>query len=218
MQSLDAFFPIGAFTLSNGLEDFVLKEDICSEKDLAEYIEGLLCLLPYGDLGLAFLAYESAGNQENILELDHLAAAMKSAREIRDGGSKMCSRYLKARKNIGDMGSDLSLYQESIKKKEALGCFSIALGLYGAQLQYPVEELLTMYCYSLISQAVNNAVKLVPLSQMGGQKVLSAAFGQIEKAVKKTMTISSESLGISGCALELHCMDHEYLYSRQYMS
>ena len=218
LQSVDAFFPIGAFTLSNGLEDFVLKEDIRSEKDLEEYIQGLLFLLPYGDLGLAFLAYEFSGNKEEILELDHLAAAMKSAREIRDGSSKMCSRYLKVRKNIGDMGESLLFYQKYIDEKKALGCFSIAIGLYGAQLQFPVEELLTMYCYSLVSQAVNNAVKLVPLSQMEGQKILSAVFVQIGESVQKAMTINRESLGVSGCAFELHCMNHEYLYSRQYMS
>lgn len=40
MQSLDAFFPVGAFTLSNGLEDYVLRDRIQNGKDLENYIQG----------------------------------------------------------------------------------------------------------------------------------------------------------------------------------
>ena len=39
LQSVDAFFPIGAFTLSNGLEDYVVRDRIRSEKELSEYLE-----------------------------------------------------------------------------------------------------------------------------------------------------------------------------------
>ena len=33
LQTIDAFFPIGAFTLSNGLEDYVAAERISSTAD-----------------------------------------------------------------------------------------------------------------------------------------------------------------------------------------
>ena len=46
MQSLDAFFPVGAFTLSNGLEDYVLRDRIQNGKDLENYIQGFLQIFP----------------------------------------------------------------------------------------------------------------------------------------------------------------------------
>ena len=41
MQSVDSFFPIGAFTLSNGLEDYVVRERIQTSEDLQAYLKGL---------------------------------------------------------------------------------------------------------------------------------------------------------------------------------
>ena len=60
MQSLDAFFPVGAFTLSNGLEDYVLRDRIQNGKDLENYIQGFLQIFPYSDLGIVSLAYRNA--------------------------------------------------------------------------------------------------------------------------------------------------------------
>ena len=75
-----------------------------------------------------------------------------------------------------------------------------------------------MYGYNVISAIVNNAVKLVPLSQMAGQRILNEYFEKLESAVQIALQVTSDQLGISGCAYEIHCMNHEYLYSRQYMS
>ena len=40
MQSVDAFFPIGAFTLSNGLESYVLEDWIRTPEDLKHWLGG----------------------------------------------------------------------------------------------------------------------------------------------------------------------------------
>lgn len=218
LQSVDAFFPVGAFTLSNGLEDYVMRNRISNEKDLTEYLKNFLAVFPCNDLGLLSLAYRSAGAEEELLWLDHIAAAMKSAREIRTGSVKMCSRYLKARKAMGDLSEGLGWYQKQVREKKALGFHPIALGIYAAELGFAQDELLVMYGYSVISAIVNNAVKLVPLSQLGGQRILFEQMEKLTEAAEKAMQIESEMLGVSGVAYEIHCMNHEHLYSRQYMS
>ena len=78
--------------------------------------------------------------------------------------------------------------------------------------------MLSMYGYSVLSAIVNNGVKLVPLSQMDGQKILFNMIDLLEKAVDKSKNIRLEELGVSGSAFEIHCMNHEHLYSRQFMS
>ena len=75
-----------------------------------------------------------------------------------------------------------------------------------------------MYGYSVLSSIINNAVKLVPLSQMEGQRILFEQLDVLEEAVLRAKQIRVEDLGVSGCAYDIHCMNHEYLYSRQYMS
>ena len=218
LQSVDAFFPIGAFTLSNGLEDYVAEERIGSIKELQEYMEGFLQIFPYNDLGIAALGFQYEKQPEKLLELDALTNAIKGAREVRVGSNKMCSRYLKAREAMGDLNGALEWYFEQIKARKAVGFHPIAIGLYGASIGMELEEVLTMYGYSVLSAIVNNGVKLVPLSQLEGQRVLFQNMDGLEKAVKQAMQMEVQELGVSGTAFEHHCMKHEHLYSRQYMS
>lgn len=218
LQSLDAFFPVGAFTLSNGLEDYVIRERITCIEDLEEYIHGFMCIFPYQDLVVASLAYRFAKEREQILYLDHLAAAMKVSSEVRGGSVRMCRRYIKAREAMQDLGEHLSWYQKMLQEQKAVGIHAVALGLYAAEQELQEALFLQMYGYSVLSAIVNNAVKLVPLSQMEGQRVLFEALGQLPDAAKKAGRIAMEELGISAGAYDLHCMNHEQLYSRQYIS
>lgn len=218
LQSVDAFFPVGAFTLSNGLEDYVLCEIIKKEQDLCNYLDSFLQVFAYNDLGLLSLAYRNAQNKKQLLLLDQLAGAMKSAKEIRTGSIRMCSRYIKAREAMGDQIKSLVWYKKQIQGKSALGFYPIALGIYAAELKFSLQDFLLMYGYSVISAIVNNVVKLVPLSQLSGQRVLFGKFDELKNAAEKAIDVDFEMLGTSGCAFEIHCMNHEYLYSRQYMS
>ena len=120
MQSVDAFFPVGAFTLSNGLEDYVVKEKIRSSVELDEYMKGYLDIFPYQDLGIAALAYKNKDNMEFILKLDEVAQAIKSAFEIRKGSMKMCRRFIKVRQAIGDIPEELLRYNEKIEDQKGV--------------------------------------------------------------------------------------------------
>ncbi len=210
MQSVDAFFPIGAFTLSNGLENYVLEDWIRSSEDLEKYILGFLHSFPYQDLGLVHLAYENAENKAYITLLDETAAAMKIPQEVRNGSRRIGKRLIKALDKIGDEKM-LNVWYDN-------GFHPIALGIYGKHCKIEEEQLLIMYGYGAMSSIVNNAVKLVPLGQVDGQKVLYDSFEKLENAVKKAQSITIDDLGISAPANEIHCMRHERLYTRQYMS
>lgn len=218
MQSLDAFFPVGAFTLSNGLEDYVLRDRIQTGKDLEDYIRGFLQIFPCSDLGIVSLAYRNARDREVILELDAVGTVMKGASEVRSGSIRMGRRYMKARAAIGDLGEMLDWYQQCVRMGTASGLHPAAIGLYGAEKGLPEEMVLTMYGYSALSAIVNNCVKLVPLSQMEGQRVLFSSMKDLSRAVGDAMKTDIMDLGVSGCGMEIHCMNHEELYSRQYMS
>lgn len=218
LQSVDAFFPIGAFTLSNGLEDYVMREWIVTGADLERYLKGFLQIFPYNDLGFLAQAYLHVHEKEILLQMDEMAAAVKAASEVRVGSIRICNRYLKARAAMGDCSKTLKWYRDQIQQKAAYGIHPIALGLYGAENKIALQMLLTMYGYSVLSGIVNNTVKLVPLSQMEGQRILFDCLEPLEQVIQKAMKLRPESLGVSGNCYEIHCMLHEKLYSRQYMS
>ena len=83
IQISDSLFPIGSFTLSNGLETFVVQEKLTTTEQLEEYLDNYIKLLPYNNLGIMMLAYKQAGDKERIQELDALSMAIKVPREVR---------------------------------------------------------------------------------------------------------------------------------------
>ena len=60
LQICDSLFPIGAFTLSNGLETYVQHGVVDSPETLAAYLADYLALAPYQELGVAALAVQTA--------------------------------------------------------------------------------------------------------------------------------------------------------------
>mgnify|MGYP006978079367 FL=1 len=67
LQICDSLFPVGAFTLSNGLETYVQHDIITSPKGLEEYLHSYISVLPYNELGAA----AAAGQQnQQIFQMD----------------------------------------------------------------------------------------------------------------------------------------------------
>lgn len=219
MQSVDAFFPVGAFTLSNGLETYVQQEVFESVRDLERYLEDYLYFFPENDLGIMALAWKCGMDPDKIMELDQWTGAMKPAKEIREGSHKTGIRFLKAESKMHpEADGGLESYRKLIREKKAYGYHPIALGLYAREIGLEEDTALGMYAYSVISAIVNNAVKLVPLSQMEGQRVLGEQLERIEAAVERAKNMELDTLGASGASYDIRCMQHERLYTRLYMS
>lgn len=217
MQVSDSLFPIGAFTLSNGLETFVEKGILSSEEDLGEYISNYMEIFPYNDLATMMMAYQHGDDIEYIRKLDHLVFVMKMPQEIRNGCTKLCRRFLKIWNQIR-VYPRIRKYDMEIQTKRCYGIHGIAIGLYAKEIGFPIKEAAAVYSYSQLSAIVTNAVKLVPLSQIAGQRILNQSLNKIEECVSIAENLSMEDLGISGTAFDIAAMNHETLYSRLYMS
>lgn len=213
MQAFDSLFPIGAFTLSNGMENYTHKGIVKDKDSLTVYLKAYLYVLSFTDLGFAAKAYEG----ENIIFLDELCTASKTPFEIRKGSEKLCMRFLKTENALGDYPK-LKNYFELIKSGKCTGQFSVAVGLFISDSGADELTGLEMYCYSLASMAVNHAVKLIPLGQTDGQKALVSVMDLIKKSALKAMNVKIRELGISGAGFDISSMEHERLYSRIYIS
>lgn len=217
IQVSDSLFPIGAFTLSNGLETLVSHGRLASDADLEKYLDTWLALLPYQDLGCMMLAGSHADDMAYLEQLDRLSLALKVPREVRTGSSKLCSRFLKLWEKIHDY-AHIGAYCESIKNGRCLGNHAIAVGLYVKDIGLPLEDGAAVYAYSLLAAVVTNAVKTVPLSQISGQRILAQNLERIGDCVERAAGLSMEELGIGGTGFDIAAMQHETLYSRLYMS
>jgi urease accessory protein len=102
LQVCDSVFPVGAFALSNGMETFVQRDMLRRGDDFEEYVKNYLDIASYKEIGQMVLAGKYAsdsrmrrkGLAKHLIELDELASALQSAREIREGSERMCSRLV----------------------------------------------------------------------------------------------------------------------------
>ncbi|MDR0320726.1 MAG: hypothetical protein LBI28_04415 [Treponema sp.] len=212
-HAFDALFPIGAYTLSGGMETYTQMGIVCDKGTLNAFLNAQVYILPYSDLGIAAKAAEGM----DFIYLDHLCAAMKQPHEIRTGSEKMCSRFLKIQSELADYPS-LSAYRAEIAQGHCDGHYPVAVGLFIRDTGVPNGAALEMYCYSILSLTVNHAVKLIPLGQSDGQSALFETLRLIPSAVQKALVVSIEDLGVSGCGFDLRSIQHETLKGRLYSS
>jgi urease accessory protein len=154
---------------------------------------------------------------EDFFLMDSLCAAMKQPFEIRTGSEKLCVRFLKAQEVLCDYPS-LAAYRQAIRQEKCRGHYPVAVGLFMRDLNANLDDALELYCYSLLSQTVNHAVKLIPLGQSDGQAALFEALRLIPSAVQKAKAASVDELGVSGCGFDLRAMQHETLHGRLYIN
>jgi len=213
LQAFDPLFPTGAYTMSGGMETYTQKELVRDKPSLVSYLKAQLYILPYGDLGVC----AKTAQGEDFILMDGLCAAMKQPFEIRTGSEKLCVRFLKAQDGLRDYPS-LAAYRQAIRQEKCRGHYPVAVGLFIRDLNASLQEALELYCYSLMSQTVNHAVKLIPLGQTEGQSALFETLRLIPRAAQKAMAADIDELGVSGCGFDLRSMQHETLYGRLYIN
>ena len=224
LQLNDATFPIGSYTLSWGLETFVQQGVIFDSESAEAFLSGELEsnfltneLLP---VRLSYEAFKQ-GAFEGLLRIDEIYNASKSAKEIREGSRKIAARFLKTagswhgeEKVSGPCDSSSDRY-DFLKK---LNHFPVVYGAFCALEEIEEDLVLQGFLYSQISARVTNAVKLVPLSQTDGQKILHSLFEKFTVLLEEVWQLEEEDLCRAAPGSEIRGMQHEYLYTRLYMS
>lgn len=224
LQINDAIFPIGGYTQSYGLETYVQQQLVKDIVSLKQYlVQSLNCNLIYGDILAAKLAYAAAVERDlnKIRELDEILSALKIAKETRTASIKLASRFVKTilALKLDFKANNIFLeYTQLIQKSFCSGHYAIAYGAMCGALKLDKHYSLLHLSYAQISGIVNNAVKLIPLSQTVGQTLLQEMHINLEQALAQIDNLTIADMGRSCPAFELRSMQHETLYSRLYMS
>lgn len=221
LQLNDATFPIGSYTHSWGLETFVQKGIIRDAESAESYFRAELeSNFLTNDFLCTRLSYEAAEKSDwnEIQEIDEIYNASKNAKEIREGSKKLAARFTKT-VNLWGRVENLECTTENQAGNPYIpNHFPVAYGSHCALSKISEDEALKAFLYSQISARVVTAVKLVPLSQSEGQKILHKLFALFGEILEKVMQLSKEDLCRSSPQSEILSMQHEFLYTRLYMS
>lgn len=221
LQMNDAFFPIGAYAHSYGLETYV-QEGVIHHRESAEHWlqRYLRCSLLYSGLLSVRLSYEAA-QAYDIPALQHLEQRLRSgrsARELREAAAKLGLRLVKTLQAI------LPSEQQPVVEDYLAACLpqgishSAAYGVFCAAAGIDKRDALAHYLYAQTSGMVTTCVKLVPLAQTDGQCMLLALTGSFREILDQAEVCQEMDLCRSAPGLDIRSMQHEVLYSRLYMS
>jgi urease accessory protein len=216
----DPNLPIGGFAHSYGLETYVQKGIVCDENTAKIFIENMLSQsIFYNDAAYVSLVFDAIEKTDwaTVIELDQHCSATKLPSEIRMASQKLGNRLLKIFEGQEENRNSQMLL-EKIKNKEMFGHFSIVFAVIAQGLGLSKTETLTGFYYNATMGLMTNCVKLIPLGQLSGQKILFQLMPLMEKLVQASMHPNRSKLGLCSIGFDVRAMQHENLYSRLYMS
>ena len=165
---------------------------------------------------------------QKLQALDEIYGASRGPFELREGSRKLATRFEKTTDAFCEIpllangthgenstGSASEMHGAKTAAYQAV-YFPVAYGAHCAERGIPLEECLAAFTYSQVSARVTTCVKLVPLSQSEGQRILYSLMKNFSDIVAKCFTLSENDLCRSSPGLDLRAMQHEYLYSRLY--
>ena len=220
LQINDSQFPIGGYSHSYGLETYIQQGIVRDLKTAEEYIRRRLKYnFAYSDLLAVRLSYEAAC-REDTLGLKRLTEMMEASRipkEIREASKRLGSRFIKTLEKMSVSWANPFAAAYLITEKKEL-CQPCAYGIACAAAGIGRNEAMEYFIYSQTAAMVTNCVKLIPLSQSDGQRILSEMYPLFEEILDTALSAKEEMLCASTPAFDLRSIQHETLYSRLYMS
>ncbi|MDD2660817.1 MAG: urease accessory protein UreF [Methylococcales bacterium] len=214
LQLVSPGLPIGMYSYSQGFERAVDDGWLTNAADTGDWIGGLMdtCLTRI-DLPILTRLYDAwqCGNIERVEFWTRTLIACRETAELRaeDRHTGQALARLLDSLAVADM-------QAWIRKPEAT--LATIFGFAAVNWGIPRRETAIGYLWSWLENQVVCAVKLVPLGQAAGQRLLTDLAGKVPVLVDEALSLSDDDIGGSAFGLALASSRHEMQYSRLFRS
>ncbi len=214
LQLSSPTLPVGAFAYSQGLESAIESGFINDKDTLQEWLlDALMLSLKNVDLPLFSRLYASWKNNdsEQVLAWNQNLRAQRETRELRDEDHHLGLALARLLKDLGIKEAG------GLHKRNDL-CFLTLFTLAACKWNISMEQAANGFIWSWLDNQIAAAIKLVPLGQTDGQKVLSELLPLIPNIVKQGLEIEDDEIGASLPMLAILSSQHETQYSRLFRS
>lgn len=215
MTWLSPSFPVGAYSFSHGLEAAVQSGLVVDMETTRCWIADVLaCGDGHSELVFLAAAWRAAENEDQLREVHELALAFQPTAEIKlevtaQGGAFI--RAVSAAWPCPGIDAVKSVVDGPI-------VYSVAVGAVARSHGIEQKALLQAYGHAFVANLVSAAIRLIPLGQTDGQKIIAALSDDTDTAVTRALATPFDQVTSSCIMVDVMSMQHEVQYTRLFRS
>ena len=215
MAWLSPAYPVGAFSYSSGIEWTVESGDI---KDAGTLKDWLATMLSDGggfcDAVLFAHAHRAVEDEGELRDIAELAAALAPSKERHLETTAQGNAFVEATRAAWPCAA-LDRLKQSWDGPIA---YPVAVAVAAAGHDIPLGAALAAFLQALVANWVSAGVRLVPLGQTDGQRVLAALEPVVAAAAQRALVTPLDDMGASAFRADLASLRHETQYTRLFRS
>jgi len=225
LQITDQFFPTGGYAFSHALETYIAEGIVHDRVSCYRLLENL-CWHAIGPCDMVFCAHAyrlAAGVNTThdtlaaLVAYDHLLGAYKVPRELHQESQHTGQAFLRAVMAL-EPGPLVQAFWAQVQRGATPGHHALVFGCVAQHLGCDRESALLAYLYTVLTGLVAAALRLVPLGQSDGQRLLHELASLSGDLIAQYGELQPEDAWSATPSLDIRSMQHERLYSRLYRS
>lgn len=229
LRLADSFLPVGTYTSSYGIEQYVNEGRIETAEELGDligaYLERIVGPADLVALGNAHAAAAS-GDHERLCAIDERLQAATLPAEFRESSSKAGSQLLdlllETDDRLLDGGDETAIaaldYAESVADGETSGLYPVVLGVVTQRSGITRRDACLLNAYAFCTELLGAAQRLGAFGHTAIQAQLSRLLGVIETVCSEFADAELATLSSFGPLAEIMGMNHERADRRLFMS
>ena len=217
LQLTSPALPVGAYSYSEGLESLVEGGWIKTAAQLDEWLRESLATGSVVIEAAILLRAHRAWLAQDLAQLTYWndwLSATRETMELQNQNWQMGRSLLKLLKDLYDREHWTEIQTEIGAECNLAIAFAIAAGLGSIDEQTAVLG----YLHSWASNLVSAGVKLIPLGQTAGQRLVLNLSEPIDVTLERILLLPDDQLFSCSWGLSLASMAHETQYSRLFRS
>jgi urease accessory protein len=219
VRFIDSFFPSGAYAFSSGLEAAVQDGAVPNAEELSRFVvESLTTGIGEREAVAAGLAHDSfvSGSLDKAFKADRELDEMILGRELRTASRQMGRQVIRLAADQNPGHPLLAEFLAAVEARHSPGHMAVSLGLTLAAAGWSKEDTIAAFLYQTATGFVAAAMKLLPLGQREGQRLLDGWMPVIQQ-VSHHAAIQRELSSWSPIQ-DIYAMRHSRLESRLFRS
>ncbi len=215
MAWLSPAFPVGAFSYSSGIEWAVEAGDIEDADTLKAWLGVMLAEGGgYCDAVLFAHAHRAAGDDKALRAVAELAAAFAPSKERHLETTAQGNAFVEATRAAWPCAA--------LDRLKAVWdgpvAYPVAVAVAASGHGIALEPVLAAFLQAVAANWVSAGVRLIPLGQTDGQRVLASLEPIVGATAQRALATSLDDLGSSAFRADLASARHETQYTRLFRS